>query len=277
MTFNTLGARAITLNPGVRATSLPAALALRGAMAAKLAGTLGTIALLNYLFTRRKGGGALGRPGVPLGSIDTGRTDKNGRPEVVNLFNMIGPGRGARVLGLRGFAQAREMGLPASVALDAGARDAINAAFAPWAGPAVKFGLTAAAGSPPGVSLPRTSRVAAPGQSQFRENLKAALEQANPVAAGLVKSRQPGATGWEALNSQLPRILPQPARPPSMMRDYPAIVRRAQANAFIEDVIGQARTMAPESRREFLRQSLQRLDPADRATALYQFRRRKVL
>lgn len=63
-----------------------------------------------------------------------------------------------------------------------------------------------------------------------------------------------------------------------MMNDYPAIVRRAQANAFIDDVIGRARKIEPAERSKFLQESVDRLDNADdKAKAWREFKYRKVM
>lgn len=278
-TFNTLGVRAVTLNPGVKTTTLPAAIAVRANMLAKLAGTAATVAIANYLLTKDKGGGVLGRPGIPLGDIDLGTDDKNGRPNRIAIFSMIGPGRGMRVTGARGFIQGKMLGLPTGTAMQGAERDMINSAFSPWAGPPVKFLTTAATGHATAVDVPRVSPVVPPGQNQFASNLREAMVQANPVVAGVKKGFEPGSTGWtEALKSQLPRFIPQPGKPPEMMKDYPGIVRRAQANTFIEDVIARARKMEPEARRAYLLDQVNRLEqPQDRQKAMKEFHFRKVL
>ena len=111
-TFNVLGTRGITLNPGVRARTPAAAVAIKANMLAKLAGSAATVGLLNYIFThKQKGGGVMGRPGTKLGEIDLGTDDKNGRHNVLRLFSMLGPGRGYRVTGARGFVEAKRLGL----------------------------------------------------------------------------------------------------------------------------------------------------------------------
>jgi hypothetical protein len=279
-TFNTLGVRAATLNPGVRATSIPAAMAMKANMSAKIAGTIGTIATLNYLLTKDKPkGGAMGRPGVPLGAIDVGTDDKNGRPEYIAILNMTSAGRGLRVLGVRGVVQAKLQGLPNEVALDSGARDIINSAIAPWAGPTVRFGVEAATGYPTAVNVGRATPVVPPGHSQRIADFKEAVIQSSPLAAGIEKANQPGGAGiTDVLKSQLPRFLPQSGKPPEMMNDYPAIVRRAQANAFIDDVIGRARKIEPAERSKFLQESVDRLDNADdKAKAWREFKYRKVM
>ncbi len=280
--FNNLGVRAALgplIGPGVRASSTPAALALRANMLAKILGLIATVMLLNWLLTRKKGGGVMGRPGVRLGAIDTGKDDKNGRPMQLDILAMTGPGRGLRVTGIRGFAEAKLHGLPTGTALDSASRDIINSAVAPFAGPAVRFGAVAATGSPSAIGVGRVSPVVPPGHNQTLANFKQALLDANPVVSGINKAMQPGSAGvMEELKTQLPRLVPQAGKPPQMMKDYPAIVRRAQANAFIEDVIGKARKMAPQERQQYLRDSVKQLEsPEDQVKAVREFKRRKVL
>jgi hypothetical protein len=279
-TFNTLGVRGITLNPGVKASSMASALALRGNMLAKLVGTVGTIAVLNYLLTKdKKGGGVMGRPGIPLGAIDLGTNDKNQRPQYISILGMIGPARGLRVTGARGLIESKMRGLPTGVALSAAERDMINAAVAPWAGPPVRFGMQAASGYSPAVGVGRQAPVVPPGQNQIASDFKHALIEASPIVAGVHKAQEPGSTGWsEVVKSQLPRFTLQPGKPEGMMRDYPGIVRRAQANTFIDDVIGRARKMEPVARKEFLLGAVRKLEnPQDRVKAIKEFKFRKVL
>ena len=108
--FNTLGIREATLNPGVKATSVPAAVALRANMLSKWVGTASLVMGANYLLTHNNGGGVMGRPGTPLGSIDTGQKDKNGRNVLVNVLNITGQGRALRVTGLKGRSNPRNLG-----------------------------------------------------------------------------------------------------------------------------------------------------------------------
>ena len=167
-TFNVLGTRGITLNPGVRARTPAAAVAIKANMLAKLAGSAATVGLLNYIFThKQKGGGVMGRPGTKLGEIDLGTDDKNGRHNVLRLFSMLGPGRGYRVTGARGFVEAKRLGLSTANAADAAAKDLINGAFSPFAGPPVRFASVAATGQSPAIGVPRAAEVVPPGHSQM--------------------------------------------------------------------------------------------------------------
>jgi hypothetical protein len=258
--FNTLGIREATLNPGVKATSVPAALALRANMLSKWIGTQALICTANYLLTKDKGGGAMGRPGTPLGSIDTGEKDKNGRNVYVNVLNITGQGRALRVTGLKGFIDSERMGLTTSSAVDTASRDMINSAISPWAGPAPRFVLGASTGQATAVNVGRQYPVVPPGTSQHLSDFKNAVINLSPVTGGIQKAMQPQNQGWwEIVKSQFPRLVPQSGRPDSMTKNFPEIVEKAQSNEFMDYVIHASRTIPIDQRHEFLTAQIGRL------------------
>lgn len=261
-TFNALGVRTATLSPGVEATSLPAAAALRGNLAAKWVGAGVLVGALNYMTT----GKLTGRDGVPVGGIDTGKTDSNGRPLYIKAFDILGLGRALRVTGARGALEAKRGGLTNQDALDSATRDIINSAIAPFTGPAVRFAATAT-GLPTAIGAPRQAPVAAPGESQRLSDVKTALVEANPIIASVRDANKPGGSLLEAAQRQLPRYLPQSGKPDEMMAKYPQIVEKAQSRAFINDVIGRARKLDPDVRQQFLRDALTRLPESEREKA----------
>lgn len=271
--FNVLGVRAATLNPGAPATSAMNAGLLRLNMLSKWGGTLAFVGLCNYAITGR----IFGRPGTPIGYVDKGTNDAQGRMENFPVINLTGQGRALRVIGARGAIEAARKGLPAQTAFDSAARDVVNSWVAPFAGPPVKFGVDAATGQEPGVGLPRASKVVPPGQSQTLQNLKDAAIAANPLVKGLSKANEPGMDWKEILKSQLPRFTMQTSQPEQMIANYPTIVRKAQANAFLEDVIHQARYMPQPDKQKFLLESLQKLDPADQEHAIRELKFRHVI
>lgn len=271
--FNVLGVKGATLNPGVKATSVPNAVLLRANMAAKWMGTFAFVALANYLLTGKTGG----RPGTPIGSIDSGKNDEQGRMKSFSVINLTGQGRALRVTGLRGSLEAKQKGLPTAVAADSAERDLVNSWVAPFAGPIIKAGFVAASGYPPAIKVGRASKVVPPGQSQTVEDVKTAVEDANPIVAGIVKSQEPGRTWEELVKTQLPRFTMQTKQPEKMIADYPTIVRRAQANAFMEDVIHRARYIErTDDRKKYIRESLDKLDRSDRPHAELMLRFRKI-
>jgi hypothetical protein len=271
--FNVLGLRGITLNPGVEAVTAKAAALLRANMIAKWLGTYVLIRTANYLIS----GKPEGRKGVPMGAVDEGGTDANGKPLYVSVITPLGQSRALRASGVRGVIEAKRMGLDNSSAADSAVRDIANTALGPVVGPlarAVAIGFT---GQAPGVGIPRTAPVVPPGKSQALENIKSAVLEANPVVASIHDIVKPGGGIQEALRRQLPRFTLSGGKPDSLAENYPKIVERAKASAFVDDVIHRARYMSPQDRAKYLSDALQML-PADyREHAKAAMKLRKVL
>lgn len=268
-TFNTLGIRTVAGSPGVPATSTMAAAALRANVMSKWIGSFVLTGALNYILTKDKeGGGVMGRPGVPIGRIDTGLDDENGRPLSFPLFDVLGLGRGLRVTGARGMIESQRKGLTLQNSFDAAATDIWNTNISPFTGPVIRFGGVASSGKPlPAINVPRTSPVAPPGKSQTAENLKQAIIDANPVIKSIALSQEPGQGMKAAIRQQVPRLTLQPSQSAEFMSKYPEIVRKAQAREFINDVIGRARKMGPDDQEAFVQEALAKLDPEDQKQA----------
>lgn len=274
-TFNSLGVRIATLNPGAKGSNLFAAAALRANILSKWVGASVLLGTLNYLMTHKKGGGVLGRPGTPIGNLDLGTNDKSGKQQSFPLFSVLGLGRALRVTGASGAINAKRLGLPNADAAESASRDIINAWSAPFAGPPVKFGAIAATGYSPAVEVGRTSRIVPPGDNQRLENVKEALRQASPVVQSYLKYRSNKPIS-EVLSSQVPRFTMTPGKTESMVEKYPKIVSMAQGNAFIDDMIGQARKLPKEERRKFVNEQVMRLPPEQRAHGRNEAVRRRV-
>ena len=268
--FNVLGARTAMLHPGAPATTPAARIALATAMASKIAGTALLIGATNYVLTHNQGGGTLGRPGVRIGTIDLGKDDKNGRPLTLDLANLLGLGRAARVTGIRGALESSRNNLPLGTVLDSAYRDIVNSWVSPFAGPTIRAATIAATGQQPAVRVPPTAPTVPPGQSQALQNIKTAAVELSPISAGIHDSLQPGSTGWEWAQKQLGRFTLQPGKAPSMMANYPRIVDRAQASAYMDDVIRRARNMDSSARRAYVNDAINNLQPADRPHARQQ-------
>lgn len=263
-TFNALAVKTATLNPGLKAASLPAATALRVNQLSKWVGASALVGTLNYLIT----GKVAGRAGVPIGAIDTGKSDKNNRPLYIKAFDMMGLGRAMRVTGARGLINSQRNGLTTGDAVNSAGRDMFNAATGPLIGPPVRF-LATMGNIPTAMGIGKPVPAVAPGENQMAANTKQAVIQASPLLASIVDRTKTGGSVLESMQRQFPRYLPQSGNPDSVMSKYPDIVHRAQAREFTNDVIGQARKMSPESKKAFIDASEQRLSPADRE----QFRR----
>lgn len=259
--FNALAVRTALLDPGVKATSVPAALALRANQAAKWLGAATLIGSLNYLIT----GKATGRDGVPLGSVDTGKNDENGRPLYIKVSDWLGLGRAVRVTGIRGAVEAKRAGLTNQDALDSAVRDIGNSAMAPWEGPPIRA-LGVATGIPTAIGVKRPAPVVAPGESQRASDLKYAAIEANPIFGSIHDRYKTGGGITESLQRQLPRYLPQSGKSDEFMSNYPKIVHKAQASSFIDDVIGRARPLSGKARRDVIDEAMNRLSTEDRKT-----------
>jgi phage terminase small subunit len=271
-TFNTLGFRMATLNPGGKATSPSAAAIMRLNLASKWIGTAVFIGGLNYLFTGKPGG----RPGTPIGTVDTGKDTDEGKPITVPVARMFGLDRAMRVTGLKGFANAKALGLDTTTALDSAGRDVFNAAISPAAGPPVRLGVGAATGYSPAVRVGRQFPVVAPGQSQFVSDAKNALLEANPIAGTIHAAMQPNANVLDAARRSFPSFAPQAGKAPDMVANYPRIVSRAQLNDYITDVAKRARGMSSEARSEYLKQSADSVPDDLKKDFWAQMKRRKV-
>jgi hypothetical protein len=257
-TFNAMAVRTATLDPGLEAASLPAATALRVNQLSKWVGAIGMITAANYLVT----GKAAGRPGVPLGAIDTGKDDANGKPLYYKVFDMLGLMRAARVTGVRGFVEAKRSGLTNADAVDSATRDVVNTVTGPLMGPPIRF-LSTVMNTPVAMGIGKPVASVARGESQTLANVTQAVIHASPLLASIVDRFKTGGSFMESMQRQFPRYLPQSGKSPDMMANYAEYVGRAQTRSFTNDVIGQARKLEPKARKEFLDNAFSRLPNKD--------------
>jgi hypothetical protein len=251
-------------------------MALRANVLSKWVGAAVLLGTLNYVLTSKKGGGVMGRPGTPLGKIDTGQDDKEGRALQIPFFDVIGLGRGLRVTGIRGAVDAKRMGLTAGDAMNSAARDIINAGIAPAAGPPVRFGFVAASGYQPAINVGRAAPVAAPGENQFKINVGEALKEANPVVGTLFDIHEKKPTD-EILARQIPRFTLSPGKPPEMIANYPRIVGLAQTFAYADYIVSESRKMDQNRRNAFITDAINKLDSEQQAMVIMNLKRRKIL
>jgi hypothetical protein len=271
---------------GSVATSAASSLALRANVMSKLIGSAVFVGAANYLLT----GKVAGRPGTPIGRIDTGKSDDNGRPLTIPAFDLLGFGRSLRVTGIRGALDAKRLGLDNPTALDAAYRDMFNAVIAPAMGPVPKTVLSVG-NIPSGINVPKPNPVVFPGESQLGSNLANTAYGANTVIAGLREAgalgklapwlpyvnQLPAKPGLEVLSRQVPRLTPTPGKPAEMVAKYPEIVLKAKSREVIEDVIRRARQMEPSVRTRYLNQSLNKLPQSERDMAEREMIRRRVM
>jgi hypothetical protein len=280
--FNRLGIRTVGLQAGVQHTSALAHVITSTNIATKWVGAAALIGITNYLLTHDKGGGVLGRPGVPVGNIDTGKTDENDKPLSIAASDLIGLGRGLRATGIRGYAQAKRNQLTEGDARDAAGRDIVNTAISPFAGPAVRAGSAAIFNRAPGIGTPPINHIVAPTgddtqKSQVAHNILRAIADVNPaVAAYLDRKENPSLPTADVLKRQLPRFTLRPSNSVEMMDAYPQIVHKAQVNSYIEDTIYTARRLKPADRTDYVERQVEQLPPEDQKHLRDQLKRRKV-
>jgi hypothetical protein len=263
-TFVTLGVRNVTMSPGVEATSPAKALQMRGLVAARWAGTIGSIMVMNYMLTKNKGGGIGGRPGTPLLSIDTGKDDKQGRPIVIPIGSIFGYSRALRVTGLLGVIEGIKNGLTDKQAIEDGLQDIGNSLAGIIGGPAVRFVVGALTGHPTAVGFPRQFPAVPPGEMQMASDTAYALGYSNPISAALIEGarKNPGdwaAQAWNFVQRQLPGVSPKSGMKPKTIEDLPKIINSAQVNEFVDYTAKEAKKLPIEERMDYLMKELERI------------------
>jgi hypothetical protein len=268
-TFNVMALRMATLSPGVKASSMPAAVALRANALMKWVGFGVALATLNYLLSGKVGG----RPGVPIGNLDTGKTDKAGHPMSLPIADLMGLGRSLRLTGARGFLEGYRRGLTRSQAVDQAARDIINTSVSPMIGPAPRFASVALTGRAPAIGVARVSPVALPGQNQLRVNLQEALKDANPIVKSALDLRagKPG-----AIAGQFPRFALQPGKTEETAAKFSQIVGRAEMKDYVDYWSSQARKLPRGERFSFIQRQLRKdgATPKQMGEAMRDFERK---
>lgn len=278
-TFANLAVKNITGNPGVQATSLGSATALRALTASRFAGTVGTIMLVNYLLTHDKGGGIFGRSGTPLLSIDTGKDDKMGKPIVVNAIGKIfGYERALRSTGLKGLLESKMHGLSDTEAIHSGLRDILNTGIGMVAGPPVRFAIGAATGYPTAVDMNRQFPSVAPGKSQKLSDLENSLLSINPLTETYRQIQERGkdfSTALEiGLEKQLPGFTPKAGMSPDVETNLPKIINRRELKDYIDYIAKETYKLPLTERRDFLVKKLLEIPEDMRGRALLELRQK---
>lgn len=168
-------------SPQAKATSKGAAIQMR---AINLSGNLTTLMLPGIINTFTTGD-PFGRPGTPFGAIDTGLDDKDGNPRLIDLAELVGLRRGARVFGLNALVSGVKSGLtPGQIAKNMGLESYQQFAHG-WTGPALGAVARLVAGKN-FFDLRGQMEAANIPQHQRIEYARAALESLNaPVYAAL--------------------------------------------------------------------------------------------
>lgn len=277
-TFTTLGFRNILLRPGVPATSTANAAALSGLVAARWAGTIGTIMVTNYLITKS----ITGRPGTPTLSIDTGKDDKAGRPIVIPIGQIFGYSRALRVTGLRGTMEGLRHGLTLKQSVSDGLKDIANSQIGIVAGPPLRAAAGALTGGPAAIGFTRVYPAVPPGQMQIPSDALYALGYSNPITGAYLEGahKSPGdwaAQTWNFVNRQLPGVTPRPGMLPAREEALPKIVSHSEVNTFVEYTAREAKKLPIEERVEYILKEIERVeDPVQRAEVMGDILRKGV-
>jgi len=186
-TFNRQALRRVSASPGVKAASTSANIAMRAVELGSLASTLFAVPMaINYGLS----GKAFGRPGTPLGAIDTGHTDENGKAIIVDPLQWTGLRRGMRLTGAQAAIQGVQRGEGLSEIADNASRDIVGGFVHPYAGPLINAGITLSTGY--NASLYKQAPTARGGQSQLANNALAALKQLNPLVGNALQGASTG-------------------------------------------------------------------------------------
>jgi hypothetical protein len=251
-TFNTLGFKMAFGAPGAKPTSTLAWGALATNMAAKWVGAFVLLGVLNYVFSKKKGGGFQGRPGVKVGDWDTGLTTKRGEPLTVPFMDILGPGRALRETGVRGYITSKKLGLTENQALENAFKDVVNSAISPAIGPPVRFAHVAMFGREPTLGAPQIAPAASPEQKQWLLNLATAAKDVNAPAKAFFDWRSGKPLG-EALSRQGGRLALIPAKPDEVARNFPKIVHAGQMHRYTDSVAIEMRKLPIQERFAYMR------------------------
>ena len=241
--FNVLGLKTIALSPGVKATSLAHAAALRADALAGWVGAFTIAATINYLTS----GQVTGSPGTPLGDLDMG-IDAEGKHHVFPLSAVFGYDRALRITGLRGFIESQRIGLKRAASFQRGLENVVTAAVNPAMGPTIHAGIMAATGHRAALPAVREAPVVEPGSAmpQMVADTEHALLEANPIIASAYEASQ-GKPFADILQRQLTRFAPRSAPTADLIEALPKIVEKRQMEDYINDISRRAKKLTPEA------------------------------
>lgn len=174
--FNRQALRRVTGSPGITPASTMASVGMRAAELGSMIATLFAVPMsINYALN----GNAMGRPGTPLGAIDTGKTADDGKAVIVDPQQWTGMRRGLRLTGANAVASGIMKGESSANIKDSAAKDIAGSFLHPYAGPLVNAGVTLGSGY--NASFYRQATKAKAGESQAGQNAVAAIKQLNPM------------------------------------------------------------------------------------------------
>ena len=255
--FNRQGRWAVSGNPGVRATSLNAAMQLRATNLLGTAALFTVPMMLNALTTGKPGG----RSGTPLGAWDLGTDENDGKHKVVDLLQITGLRRGLKSVGVNAFIEGLRTGETIPQIMNNALQDATQTVIHPWLGPAIGFASKTITGRQLDIRGHMDAQKI-PGQgpfgpAQLMENFRAALESQNPLvysmarpalkAAGIDHKPDPPSVAADFLQSQF-------GETGRAVGEVAATLGKSPSGAFGLKDVQKAKTPAEELTNQFLAQ-----------------------
>jgi len=179
--FNRLAFQRLLVNPGLRAANPQAWAKLRLIEGVGLMTTLFTVPVVANLTLTGK---PFGRDSsIPVGAIDLGTDDPNGKHRYFDPLQMILLRRGLRISGVQSAVKGIESGQPWT---HAAMNDIFTGVVHPWAGPVISAGKIIGTGRD--VSGYLVSR----NPENYGDNVIAALKNVNPTVASFFAGKEKG-------------------------------------------------------------------------------------
>ena len=185
-TMNMMGRRTLFGTPGFKATSWSEATQARMIqLVGPLSAALVIAPIANYLLT----GKMTGRPGTPLGAIDLGTDEDDGKHKILDLMQFSGARRGMRSTGIDAVVEGTRQGKSRSQIINNWFEQFFQAGLHPVMGPAVSMSIKAITGHQPDLRGSMEAReVIGNPVGQRLEYARAALESQNPLIYALLGS-----------------------------------------------------------------------------------------
>jgi hypothetical protein len=185
-TFNAFSKRLLTGDPGFKAATPQAAAMARAYQLTALTMATTVPAIINYATTGKFGG----RPGTPIGAIDTGMNNEKGDKKIIDLFQLMGIRRGLRATGLGAVTEGLREGKSFNEIGGKAIEDITTTASHPWIGPglgAMYSGISGKRLDLRGGAWPYAAKqVKEGGLKQYGENLRVTLKNQNPLLYGIL-------------------------------------------------------------------------------------------
>jgi hypothetical protein len=274
-TFNVQALRNIVLAPGAKSPTNLGALSLRIEKAAGILGAAALIAGLNQLLS----GKPEGPKGTKLGEV--GWIGDDHKVHKFDVLGLMGYRRSLSRTGIGPVIEAKRAGLTGNQQLKQGVEAIANTGVSYVSGPLNRALTVGATGYRPSVPPIRESKAVppvdkfAPLKSQTAENIKTALQQANPLVDA-VASQVQGKTGTEIAQRQLSRFTPRTGTTETKAAALPKIVKASELNDYSDNLAKALRKLDRIERYRKAKEEMADMQPKDRTKVLDKLRRQGV-